>query len=145
MNINRAELCGRLTAHPEKKVLPSGAIVVNLGLATNHVYKDKSGQKQETTSFHNLIAFGKIAETIAQYCVKGQELFVTGRIDYRSWDKPDGGKGYKTEIIVDSFQFGQKPKDYQAEDRQTEEQPVSGMAEEFPPEEDTISPDSIPF
>jgi len=110
MNVNLCMLIGRVTRDPEVKNLPSGTMVANFGLATNYVYKDAAGAKQEKASFHNCVAFGKRAETIGQYVTKGQEIYVLGRIEYQEWEKTDGGKGYKTVIIVESFQFGQKAK-----------------------------------
>jgi len=107
MNVNQVHLVGRVTKDPELKTLESGTKIVTFGLATNNVYT-KDGNKVEQVDFHNITAFGKTAETIAQYVVKGQELYINGRIRYESWDKDDGGKGYRTSIIVNGFQFGQK-------------------------------------
>lgn len=107
MYLNKVFLYGNLTRDPELKALPSGSQVANFGLATNRVYKDKSGAKQESTEFHNIVAFGRTAEVIAQYCKKGRPIFVEGRITTRSWEgKEDGKKQYRTEIVVDNFQFG---------------------------------------
>ncbi len=107
MYLNKVFLYGNLTRDPELKALPSGSQVANFGLATNRTYKDKNGQKQEATEFHNIVAFGRTAEVIAQYCKKGRPIFVEGRITTRSWDdKESGKKNYRTEIIVETFQFG---------------------------------------
>lgn len=106
MNCNSATLIGRVTRDPEAKKTPSGTDVVNFSLATNHTYKGKDGQKVETTTFHNLVAWGKQAEIIATYVKKGQELYIRGRIDNRTYEKKDGTKGYTSEIIVEDFQLG---------------------------------------
>jgi len=107
MYLNKVFLYGNLTRDPELKALPSGGQVANFGLATNRTYKDKSGAKQEATEFHNVVAFGRTAEVIAQYVKKGRPIFVEGRITTRSWEgKEDGKKQYRTEIIVENFQFG---------------------------------------
>jgi single-strand DNA-binding protein len=107
MYLNKVFLYGNLTRDPELKALPGGSQVANFGLATNRTFKDKNGQKQETTEFHNIVAFGRTAEVIAQYCKKGRPIFVEGRIATRSWDdKESGKKQYRTEIIIDNFQFG---------------------------------------
>ncbi|OGG49169.1 hypothetical protein A3G63_00900 [Candidatus Kaiserbacteria bacterium RIFCSPLOWO2_12_FULL_52_8] len=107
MYLNKVFLYGNLTRDPELKALPSGGQVANFGLATNRTYKDKNGQKQETTEFHNVVAFGRTAEVIAQYVKKGRPLFVEGRLQTRSWDDKDTGKkNYRTEITVENFQFG---------------------------------------
>src|SRR3989344_3601190 len=107
MYLNKAFLYGNLTRDPEMRSLPSGGQVASFSLATNRVYKDKEGAKQEATEFHNVVAFGRSAELIAQYMKKGRPLFVEGRIQTRSWDdKESGKKQYRTEIVVDNFQFG---------------------------------------
>lgn len=108
MYFNKATIIGNLTRDPEIKSLPSGAKVTSFSLATNRVWKEKDGQKKEQTDFHNMVAFGRQAETIAQYCKVGDQLLVEGRIQTRSWDSKEGTKMYRTEIIVDNFQFGTK-------------------------------------
>jgi len=108
MYLNKVFILGNLTRDPEKRSLPSGAAVASFALATTRVYKDKNGVKQEDTQFHNVVAFGPQAETIAQYMKKGSSILVEGRLQTRSWDAPDGTKKYRTEIIVDAFQFGPK-------------------------------------
>lgn len=105
MYLNKASLYGNLTRDPELKALPSGQQLCSFGIATNRTYKDKDGAKQEATEFHNIVAFGRPAEIIAQYMKKGRPLYVEGRIQTRSWDK-DGVKQYRTEIVVENFQFG---------------------------------------
>ena len=110
LNLNKAQLIGRMTNDPEMKTLPSGAAVAKFGLATNRVYKTKEGEKKEVAQFHNCVAFGKLAEIIGQWAKKGQEVYVDGRIEYRSWDKKDGTKGYATEIVMENFQMGAKAK-----------------------------------
>lgn len=110
MNLNKAQLIGRVVSDPEKKALPSGMSVVKFSLATNHIYKTKEGEKKETAQFHNCVAFGKVADIISQWTQKGQEVYVDGRIEYRTWDKKDGTKGYATEIVVENFQMGAKSK-----------------------------------
>ena len=105
LNINKVQLYGNLTRDPETKALPSGQAVTNFSVATNRNFKDKDGQKQEQVEFHNLVAFGRTAEVIAQYLKRGRPIYVDGRLQTRSWDK-DGSKMYRTEIIVENFQFG---------------------------------------
>ena len=109
MYINSATIIGRVTKQPEAKTFPSGQMVTSFSIATNRDYKTKDGEKKEETEFHNIVAFGRTAEVISQYVVKGQELYVEGRIQTRSWET-DGKKNYRTEIICEKFQFGQKPK-----------------------------------
>ncbi|MHB8914034.1 MAG: single-stranded DNA-binding protein, partial [Minisyncoccota bacterium] len=145
MYLNKVFLYGNLTRDPELKALPGGSQVANFGLATNRVYKDKNGQKQEATEFHNVVAFARSAELIAQYMKKGQPLFVEGRLQTRTWDGADGKKNYRTEVIVDTFQFGAKGSGSVAgaPSAQREEQPApSGSEIQYPDEE--INPEDIP-
>lgn len=98
---------GNFTRDPEMKALPSGIKVCNFSIATNRTWRNKDGAKQESTEYHNLVVFGRQAELIQQYMKKGSSIYVEGRLQTRSWDA-DGGKKYRTEIIVDTFQFGPK-------------------------------------
>ena len=150
MYLNKVFLYGNLTRDPELKALPSGGQVANFGLATNRTYKDKSGQKQEATEFHNVVAFGRTAEVIAQYVKKGRPIFVEGRITTRSWEgKEDGKKQYRTEIIVENFQFGADggARAGSAGEREVASPASSpegaGEAIKYPDEE--INPEDIPF
>ena len=105
MYLNKALLYGNLTRDPEVRALPSGQQVATFGLATNRSFRNKEGQQQDQTEFHNIVAFGRTAEVMGQYLKKGRPVFVEGRIQTRSWDA-EGQKKYRTEIVVDSFQFG---------------------------------------
>lgn len=109
MNINTAHIAGRVTKKPELRKLPSGSSICTFSLATNHVYKKESGEKIEEVEFHNIVTFGKTAETIAQYVEQGQVLYVEGRIKTEKWEK-DEVKHNKTTIIAEKFQFGERSK-----------------------------------
>lgn len=146
MYLNKVFLYGNLTRDPELKALPSGSNVVSFGIATNRTYKDKNGARQEATEFHNLVAFGRTAEVIAQYMKKGRPIFVEGRLQTRSWDdKETGKKNYRTEIVIDNFQFGADGGGggRGARASQTEAAPVESEAIKYPDEE--INPEDIPF
>jgi single-strand DNA-binding protein len=106
MYINKAILYGNFTRDPELKSLPSGMQVASFSIATNRVWKDKNGAKQESADFHNIVVFGRQAETAAQYLKKGSGVFVEGRMQTRSWDAQDGQKKYRTEVVADRIQFG---------------------------------------
>ena len=145
MNINKVLLFGNLTRDPEVRSLPSGAQVASMGIATNRTWKDKEGKKQEAVEYHNIVAFGRLAEIIAQYARKGSSLFVEGRMQTRSWDdKNSGEKKYRTEVIVENFQFG--PKRGTASPTKDEPAPAAESQEEtieYPVED--IKTDDIPF
>jgi single-strand DNA-binding protein len=106
MYLNKALIIGNLTRDPELKSLPSGIKVATFSVATNRVWKDAKGAKQESTDYHNVVVFGRQAETVAQYMKKGSSLLVEGRMQTRSWDATDGTKKYRTEIVADRVQFG---------------------------------------
>lgn len=147
MYLNKALIYGNLTRDPELKSLPSGVQVCSFSLATNRVYKDRDGARQEATDFHNVVAFGRPGELIAQYMKKGRALFVEGRIQTRSWEK-DGAKQYRTEIIVENFQFGDGGGRGDGAPRpQNEKSDAGGSSDngpvEYPTEE--INPEDIPF
>lgn len=108
MYLNKVILMGNLTRDPELKSLPTGTKVASLALATNRTWKDAQGAKKESVEYHNVVAFAKQAEVIAQYCKKGSSLYIEGRIQTRSWDAQDGTKKYRTEVVLDTFQFGPK-------------------------------------
>jgi single-strand DNA-binding protein len=106
MYLNKIFLIGNLTREPELRALPTGNKVVTFGMATNRVWKDQTGKKQEATEYHNVVAFGRQAETIAQYVHKGSSIMIEGRLQTRSWEGPDGKKNYRTEVVTEGFQFG---------------------------------------
>lgn len=149
MYLNKAFIYGNLTRDPELKALPSGSQVVSFGVATNRVYKDKNGQKQESTEFHNIVAFGRTAEVLGQYMKKGKPIFVEGRIQTRSWDdKETGKKNYRTEIVVDNFQFGAdgaRGAGASPASAQADEQPAPKESEEIKYPDEEINPEDIPF
>ncbi len=100
-SVNKVILLGNVGKDPEVKFLPSGGAVANFGIATSERYKDKSGEFQDKTEWHNVTAYGKLAEIIRDYVKKGSKLYVEGRLTTRSWDDKDSGKKvYRTEIVV---------------------------------------------
>jgi len=107
MYLNKAMVYGNLTRDPELKALPNGMQVCSFSLATNRVYNDRDGKRQEAVDYHNVVVFGKQAENCGKYLTKGNSTYVEGRMQTRSWEK-DGVKQYRTEVIADRVQFGPK-------------------------------------
>lgn len=158
MYLNKAIVYGNLTRDPELKALPSGIQVASFSIATNRVYKDKNGARQEQSEFHNIVVFGRQAETAAQYLKKGATALVEGRMQTRSWDS-EGVKKYRTEIIADRVQFGPRtggpgaagsegyssgsPK--AAGKKAEAAAPVAGSADTIDYPEEEINPEDIPF
>jgi len=154
MYINKAIIFGNLTRDPELRALPSGMNVANFGIATNHIYRDRDGKKQEQADFHNIVVFGRQADLCAQYLKKGNSALIEGRIQNRSWDdKNTGEKRYRTEVVADRVQFGPKGSgssgaanyggSKQEEPHEVDQSPASGSGIEYP--KDDINPDDIPF
>ncbi len=149
MDFNKAILAGNLTRDPEIRSLPSGVKVCNFSIATNRVWKDKDGAQQRSTDFHNIVVFGRQAETSAQYLKKGQEVLVEGRIQTRSWeDQKSGEKKYRTEIIAERVQFGSKGTGGgggapQSDSSASEGADTGGDEIDYPEEE--VDPEDIPF
>ena len=147
MYFNRAIIIGNLTRDPELRSLPSGVQVATMGVATNRVWKDKSGARQESTDYHNVVVFGRQAETTTQYLRKGSSVLVEGRMQTRSWEAADGTKKYRTEVVADRVQFGPK------RDGSVQSAAPAGKddKEAAPPEgaieypEENINVDDIPF
>lgn len=105
MNLNKALVCGRLTRDPELRATANGAPVANFSIATNRSWT-QDGEKREETEFHNVVIFGRQAETCHQHLRKGDTVLVEGRLQTRSWESDDGQKHYRTEIIADRVTFG---------------------------------------
>lgn len=103
MDLNKATIIGRLTADPESRTTPTGQTVVSFSIATNLVWKNSDGEKQEKTEFHNIVAWRKLAEIITQYLRKGSRIYLEGRLQTRSWEDQNGVKKYRTEIIADNM------------------------------------------
>ena len=110
MNLNRAIIIGRVTRDPELKTTPSGQSVCNISIATNRTWtNNETKEKQEKTEFHNVVAWGRLAEIANQYLARGGVVMIEGRIETRSWDDPSGNKRYRTEIIAENMQLGPRP------------------------------------
>lgn len=109
MNYNKAVIVGNLTRDPELRQIPSGQAVCSFGVATNRIFKDKTGQRQQQTEFHNVVAWGRQAEIINQYLKRGSSILIEGRLQTRSWQDNQGTKHWRTEIIAEQIQLGPRP------------------------------------
>jgi len=147
MYLNKAIIYGNLTRDPEVKALPSGIQVASFSIATNRVWKDKEGNKQENTDFHNIVVFGRQAETVGQYLQKGSSALIEGRMQTRSWEGQDGQKKYRTEVVADRVQFGPRRGGESGggnfEKSSKPKAARNGEKIDYPEEE--INPDDIPF
>lgn len=136
MYLNKVQLIGNLTRDPELKALPSGSKVCNFSIATNEVYYDKDKKKVESVEFHNVVAFNKTAENVAQFMKKGSQVYVEGKLHTRSWDDKDSGKKlYRTEITAERVQFGNKPAGSSAAAPAHEDHHDQSLDQQFPDED----------
>jgi len=154
MNLNKAMIIGNLTRDPEVRTTPSGQSVASFSVATSRVWKNAEGQKQEAVEYHNIVAWGKLAEICGQYLNKGKKVYVEGRIQTRDWQGQDGVKRYRTEIITENMIMldraggtasnASSGTSYSQPLRQTSpsSQPVE---ESLPEEEEEIKVENIPF
>ena len=147
MYLNKALLIGNLTRDPELRSLPSGVKVTSFSIATNRTYTDGQGQKQEQADFHNIVVFGRQAETTSQYLSKGSMVLIEGRIQTRSWEQ-DGQKKYRTEIVAERVQFGPRSSGSggngnSKNNNANSDDSGSGKEVDYP--ESSINPDDIPF
>lgn len=117
MDLNKVMFIGRLTKNPELRSTPNGQSVTSFSVATNRVFTDASGQKQERPEFHSIVAWGKLAEICSQFLVKGRRVYLEGRLQTRDWIAQDQTKRYTTEVVAENMiildppsgQGGQKP------------------------------------
>jgi single-strand DNA-binding protein len=105
MSVNKVILVGRLGKDPETRYMTNGEAVTNVSLATSENYKDKSGEKQERTEWHNLVFYRRLAEIAGEYLKKGAQIYVEGRIQTRKWQDKEGKDRYTTEIIVNEMKM----------------------------------------
>lgn len=147
MNLNRATIIGNLTRDVELRTTTTGQNVATFGVATNHAWTDSSGQKQERAEFHNIVAWGKLAEICNSYLAKGRKVYVEGRLQTREWESQDGTKRNRTEIVADNMIMLDRGNGggmgNAAPAQRTEYAPVA--ANQAPADADEIRVEDIPF
>ena len=158
MNLNKAMIIGNLTRDPEIRNTPSGLAVASFGVATNLMWTDQAGQRQEKVEFHNVVAWRRLAEICGQYLRKGSKVYIEGRLQTSDWVGQDNLKRYRTEIIVENMIMldragaGSAPAADSSQPPTPTEEPVpvvdvnepAGGGEPNPTEED-IKVENIPF
>src|SRR5574340_106674 len=105
MSVNKVILIGRLGKDPETRYMTNGEAVTNATLATSENWKDKSGEKQEKTEWHNLVFYRRLAEIAGEYLKKGSQIYIEGKLQTRKWQTKEGQDRYTTEIIVNEMQM----------------------------------------
>jgi len=165
MDLNKAMIIGRLTQDPEVRTVPSGQNVATFSVATNLIWNDQQGQRQEKVEYHNVVAWRKLADICGQYLQKGKKVYIEGRLQTRQWEGQDGAKRSRTEIIADNMimldsaggnrapqasgQPQQKPADetpvIQVEEAAPQPQEGNAPAEGGDNNKDKVSIEDIPF
>jgi single-strand DNA-binding protein len=145
MNLNKAMLIGNLTRDPETRTTPQGTNVTTFSIATNFVWTDQSGQKQEKVEFHNIVAWRKLADICSQYLSKGSKVYIEGRLQTRSWDDQTGNKRYRTEIVADNMIMLDRASGQGGAKERSQTQPDQSQNEPAQPQEEEINVDEIPF
>jgi single-strand DNA-binding protein len=145
-SINKVILIGNLGKDPELRYTPGGAAVVNFSIATNERWKDKSGQSQERTEWHNIVLWGRLAEIANDYLKKGSSVYIEGRLQTRSWEDRDGNKRYTTEVVGRQMQL--LGRETRTDGKMPEAEPEGGFTSGTKPEgekgADAVD-DDLPF
>lgn len=153
-DFNQAVILGRLTKDPELRNTASGQSVTSFSIATNRRWTGKDGQQQEDVEFHNIVAWGKLAEICAQILYKGRQALVSGRLQTRSWEGQDGIKRFTTEIVADQVSAIGPSKSGapeasgasdQASEQPTDVAPKAKAPATVPADANEINVDDIPF
>ncbi len=146
--VNKVILIGNLGKDPELRRTTNGTSIASFPLATTERYNNKNGERQDRTEWHNIVAWGKLAELVNQYLKKGRSAYIEGRITTRSWDDKDGNKRYKTEIVANQIQFLGAPGDTGSGSfpNDTPEVVDAHQSDSIPePEPEPVVEDDLPF
>lgn len=135
--VNKVILVGRLGKDPEVRYTPSGAAVANFTIATSREWKDKnSGEKQESTEWHRIVAWQRLGEICGEYLRKGSQVYIEGRLQTRSWEDQDGNKRWTTEVIAQTMQMlgsvGRGEGRQSADDQFPTEEPINVPEDDVP-------------
>lgn len=153
MAVNKCIFIGRLTDDPSVRYMPNGDPVANFSIAVNEKYKDKSGEQREKTEYIRVVAYRRTAEIIGQYCKKGDQIYIEGKLQTRKWSDKNGQDHYTTEIIADSVQLldsrgdgNRGHDDHSSRGGQGHQQPQQNNAPQYnPPAQDDFDDPTIPF
>ena len=145
-DLNRVVLVGRMVRDPELRYTPAGAAVCSFSLANGRSYTQGS-EKKEQTSYFDCVAWSKLGELITEYCKKGAQIAIEGRLQQRRWDDSEGNKKSKIEIVAENIQFLSKPKEQAAEQHSGLGTDVTGKVQSYEEcsEDNPFSDDDIPF
>lgn len=141
-SVNKVILVGRLGKDPEVKYTQGGTPVARFSLATDETWKDQSGERQQRTEWHNIIAWRKLAEICGQYLNKGRLVYIEGKLQTRSWEDKEGNKRYTTEIVADNMVMLSSKSDDTRTERSASAAAAASNSSSIEPQ---ITDDDIPF
>lgn len=145
-SLNKVQLIGNAGDAPEVKETPNGQKVATFSVATSRTWKDASGEKQEATDWHNVVAWAKLAEILEKYLEKWKKVYVEGRLTTRSWEAEDGTKRYKTEIVAENvILLSSKPTGDRDESYQDDAPEFKAPPKKKSPPIEEINIEDIPF
>ncbi|PIR44010.1 single-stranded DNA-binding protein [Candidatus Wolfebacteria bacterium CG10_big_fil_rev_8_21_14_0_10_31_9] len=151
MNLNKVIIIGRLTADPQLRTIPSGQQVASFSIATNRIWTDKMGKKQDETEFHNVVVWGRQAEIASQFLFKGSMAMIEGRLRTRTWQNKEGHNIKTTEIISERLQLGPRSQNSGGFSKQAPslshgiDQDIKEELPEINIDEEGIKADDLPF
>ena len=134
-SVNKVTIIGNLGKDPELKFMPNGDAVCNFSVATTDTWKDKAGEKQERTEWHNIVMYRKVAEIAGEYLKQGSSVYLEGRLQTRKWQTKEGQDRYTTEVVADSMQMlGKKSEGEQTNSKQAAKKdvPIDDIESDLP-------------
>lgn len=148
-SLNRAMLIGNLTRDPELRKTANGQSVASFSIATNRSFTTQTGERKEQADYHNIVAWGRLAEICAQYLTKGKKIYVDGRIQNREWEGTDGQKRYRTEVVVENMimldRAGNSGASFKGSSEVSGDIPMGDEPSAPVPADDEIKLEDIPF
>ena len=147
MNLNKVMIIGNLTRDPEIRTTPQGISVASFTVATNLIWLDQNGQRQEKTEYHNVVAWRKLAEICGQYLRKGSKVYIEGRLQTREWEDQEGVRRWRTEIIADNMIMLDRPSNNLGvrKEELKEKKEEEGEEKKEEKEEEELKVEDIPF
>ncbi len=145
MNLNKVFILGRLTADPQLRATPTGHQVASFGVATNRIWNDKSGSRQQAVEYHNVVVWDRQAEIVSQFLSKGSLILVEGRLRTRTWQNQQGQNQRATEIIAERIQLGPRPNQKEGDFGLRATKADNKELPEINIDEEEIKPEDLPF
>lgn len=145
MDLNKAQIIGRITQDLELRQTPNGQNVMSFPVATNRNWTDSSGMKQEQVEFHNVVLWGKLAEIASEYLWKWRKIYIEGRLQTRNWEAQDWTKRYRTEIVWENMIMLDWKNDFNSESGIPATNSTPAAKKTTPKAEEDLSIEDIPF